>query len=392
MVGLFVTMGDCESILEWSGTPWFMRHALEKAGIGIRCFRSPPTEATARAQMGRLPSWYTGERSMRSLATHARRVEETLARRGDEIDFVFCPGTIPISRVKTTKPIISWTDATFDSMVGFYGDEFAETGAGLRRAGHRQESLALRNVAAAVYSSEWAAGSAVRDHGANPSKVHVVPFGANIINEPSRADVVAWIEERLTRPLELVFIAVDWERKGGALVVQVVNALRARGISVELTIIGPVPDSSVAELPPGTTAMGFLDKSSEAESLRFAEALRRASFLLLPSKAEAFGIVLAEACAYGVPLAASDVGGILTTVRDGVNGRAFSACASPDDYADFTAGVWGSPDTYRALALGARAEFEMRLNWHTAVTAFAGILRDVVPDRAGQTEDDHRLY
>jgi glycosyltransferase involved in cell wall biosynthesis len=375
MVGLFVTTGDCNSITEWSGTTWFMRHALEAIGLDMLCFQTP-TPTLQRLAKRLLPGRYIDERGMRSLAGHARRVERFLASHEAEIDFIVSAGTIPISRLKTRKPIISWQDATFDSMLDFY-PEFTRLSASARFAGHRQESLALGNVAAAVYSSEWAADSPIRDYGVDRAKVHVVPFGANLLEEPGKADVTSWIEERIAQPLELLFIAADWERKGGSVVVQAVDELRARGIPCGLTILGTVPAASIGTLPPGTKMMGFLDKSSRADVLKFRESLRQACFLLLPSKAEAYGIALCEACAYGVPLVTSDVGGIRTIVREDINGRAFSVSSDACEYADFISQTWMSPPAYRSLALSARDEFETRLNWRAAATSFAGILRGV---------------
>lgn len=378
MVGLFVTTGDSGSITEASGTQWFMRRALEAQGIDLRCLQSPSPTLTSTWRFARrlLPSVYDGERSMRALAVHARRVERHLAR-GPEVDFVLSPGTIPIARVRTDKPIVCWADATFDSMVDFYPG-FEGLAPEALRVGHMQESMALGNVTAAVYSSEWAAQSAVRDYGADPSKVHVVPFGANVVDEPAPSEVAAWIEERSARPLELLFIAVDWERKGGPLVSQLVLELRARGVRCGLTIVGADPAASGGALPPGTKITGFIDKSSVAGAGEFRECLRRASFLLLPSRAEAYGVALCEAGAYGVPVVTSDVGGITTIVRDNVNGRAFGVSSTPGEYADYVAGVWRSPEVYRRLAEGARHEYEARLNWRTAASSFVRILQDVV--------------
>ncbi len=48
--------------------------------------------------------------------------------------------------------------------------------------------------------------------------------------------------------------------------------------------------------------------------------LRMADLLLLPSKTESFGLVALEAMASGVPVIASDVGGLPEVVEHGVTG------------------------------------------------------------------------
>jgi len=45
------------------------------------------------------------------------------------------------------------------------------------RQGDEQERAALQAAAAAIYPSHWARKSAVTHYGADPAKVHVVPFG-----------------------------------------------------------------------------------------------------------------------------------------------------------------------------------------------------------------------
>ncbi len=54
---------------------------------------------------------------------------------------------------------------------------------------------------------------------------------------------------------------------------------------------------------------------------------QNADIFVLPSATESFGLVFAEAMACGLPIAASDVGGIPETVRDGVDGL----LCPPDD-------------------------------------------------------------
>src|SRR5262249_30465155 len=104
-----------------------------------------------------------------------------------DAEVAFGTGTIPLAFLDFARPIVVWTDATSDGLLDFY-PEFT----GLERStienGHRLESEALRRCSAAIYSSEWAARSAIDRYGADPGKVHVVPFGANLTSPPD--DVV----------------------------------------------------------------------------------------------------------------------------------------------------------------------------------------------------------
>lgn len=95
------------------------------------------------------------------------------------VDVVFSPGTIPIAHLKTNYPIVFWADATFAGMIDFY-PSFSNLCSRSIRDGNRMEQAALSKCSLAIYSSEWAAKTALDNYDVNPQKVKVVPFGANI--------------------------------------------------------------------------------------------------------------------------------------------------------------------------------------------------------------------
>ena len=112
-----------------------------------------------------------------------------------------------------------------------------------------------------------------------------------------------------------------------------------------------------------TRVHGFVDHHAPEGAKIFRELLREAHVLVFLSHAEAFGIALCEAAAFGVPAYASHVGGIPTIVRHGVTGWLGATPFSPEDAATTLAAAWRSPDEYQRMALAARTDFETRLNW-----------------------------
>jgi glycosyltransferase involved in cell wall biosynthesis len=165
---------------------------------------------------------------------------------------------------------------------------------------------------------------------------------------------------------------VGWERKGGDIAVEVAKRLNARGLRTELSILGSTPPC--ANLPEFIRPLGFIDKRTEEGRRRFDELFGSSHFLILPARAEAFGVVLCEACSFGVPCLAGRVGGIPTIVRDDVNGRTFARDCDPDQYAQYVMDRFREFDSYRALGRSAFAEYESRLNWDVA----AGQVRDMM--------------
>ena len=95
----------------------------------------------------------------------------------------------------------------------------------------------------------------------------------------------------------------------------------------------------------------------------FGSLIADSHFLILPSRAECFGVVFCEAASFGVPSVASNVGGIPSAVREGGNGRTFPLSAPASEWAAYIRQVMSHRATYDQLALSAFNEYQTRLNW-----------------------------
>lgn len=82
-------------------------------------------------------------------------------------------------------------------------------------------------------------------------------------------------------------------------------------------------------------------------------------FLLLPTRAESYGIVFCEASAFGIPSITTDVGGVSGVVHNGKNGYTLPYSANGHDYAHMIAEVWSDEKRYSELSLTSRNEFDM---------------------------------
>jgi len=158
---------------------------------------------------------------------------------------------------------------------------------------------------------------------------------------------------------------VDWERKGGATTMKVAEMLNKNNIPVRLTIIGCETPKYVAESPL-TETHGFIDKSSVKGRSTINACLARAHFLTVPSLAECFGIVYAEANSFGVPGIGRQTGGVGEVIKNGVNGMTFHIDAPIESYCAFIEGYFKDQSKYRDLALSSFNEYETRLNWNSA--------------------------
>src|SRR5688572_11334488 len=333
----YVSTYDARDVRHWSGLGYHIAKSLEAQGLELE-YVGPLREARAGYFKAKhafvkyvLRRGYTREREPAIVRGFARQVERHLAN--SDAKLVLGPGSIALSLVSCRQPIVFWADATFAGMLNYYPG-YSNLSRGSVRNGLEMERQVMRRCALAIFASQWAADSAIRGYPGDidPAKVKVVPFGANLAEAPARNAVEAAIDARPSDRCTLLFIGVDWERKGGDVVVEVGRLLNESGLPTELLIVGTSPPAGVT-LPSFARVTGYIDKTTAEGRARLAGLLGSAHFLLMPSRAEAYGLAPAEANAFGVPALTSDTGGLSTVIRDGVNGFALPVAAGAGEYA-----------------------------------------------------------
>jgi glycosyltransferase involved in cell wall biosynthesis len=368
---VYVTTYDSTDARAWSGLGYHIAACLELAGVALVRVGPIPRRVPLRARMHQVMAKlahrsYATDRDPRVAREYAAEVERQAASL--DHDLVFSPGTIPIAYLRNGRPTAFWADATFGGMLEFfreYGRGYARLSRRAVRAGQELEARALERAAVALYASDWAARSAIVHHGADPERVKVVPFGANMPIEHGRDDVARFISARPRDRCRMLFVGVDWVRKGGDRALDVARALNERGVPTELHVVGSSPAGN--DLPPWLHRHGFVDTSTEDGWKLLSRLYANAHFLIHPAKAECFGVVFSEAAGHGVVSLATRVGGIPTAVRDGVTGALFDVSASADDYADHICKLL--EDGYDQTALAAFEDYERRLSWEAAAKA-----------------------
>jgi glycosyltransferase involved in cell wall biosynthesis len=287
----------------------------------------------------------------------ARRVESALAAIDPAV--VFAPSTIPLTFVKTKRPVVFATDQVFHDLVDSYYLP-RPSSSRFRRLGEAQEQRAISGAARVSYPSEWAAQSARNHYGADSAKIAVIPWGANLPRDMSEDDVASAIACRLLDRCELVFLGRDWLRKGGDTLVATVKELNRLGVETRATIIGANPSGLPRER---FKIYPFLNKAEPESFAQFATIMLNAHFLFLPSRAECFAQAFCEAMAFGVPSIGSTVGGMPSLVRDGETGFLRPADTPPEEFAQLIRDVLENPSYYRRMARAAREDYRSRLNW-----------------------------
>ena len=189
-----------------------------------------------------------------------------------------------------------------------------------------------------------------------------MPFGANLLELPPAADVESYVEKRPPGPATLLFVGVDWRRKGGEIAFEAARRMNELGTEAELHVVGcPVPDEVAAA--PFVRYHGFLRKSDPADLATLVGLYERSHFLILPTRAECCAVVLAEACSYGLPILATRTGGVETAVIDGVSGYLLEYHECAQRYAMRALELLAAPERYRELCLSAYGLSRKLLNW-----------------------------
>lgn len=372
----YATTYDPMDVRAWSGTVYHVARALEAKGItmeylgGLGKNQVMVNKAINKlSKMTRLGEMFPVERTERMADLFARRIREHLMT--SRTDMVFSPSSIPIALLKTKRPKVFYTDATFAGILA--GDPaWKKYPKSYLAEGHRLEQASLDNCDMAIYASQWAARTAREHYRVNESKIRVVPFGANFSVIPDATLVSRELAKRSDKECQLLFVGVNWQFKGGPKALETARLLNERGVKTRLHLVGCPPEVDV--LPEWATAHGFISKETQEGRDRIASLFASAHFLLLPTLADCLGLVLCEANAFSVPAFANDVGGVGEVVKPGINGYLFPADATASDWADRIAETFSDQTGYHAMALRSRAQFEERLNWNSAGAAIHGHL------------------
>lgn len=147
-------------------------------------------------------------------------------------------------------------------------------------------------------------------------------------------------------------------------------------MDARLLLVGDGPEAPVAEML--ATELGVRDKVRFLGVVdRVAPILKDADLLLLPSATESFGLVALEAMTSGVPVIASDVGGIPEVVEDGISG-----CLAPvgdvELMAEKAIGLLSDCSRWASFSAAARRRAIERFNYQHIVPQYEAIYERVL--------------
>jgi glycosyltransferase involved in cell wall biosynthesis len=362
---LLATLEDPYDPRSWSGTPYHIRLALQAKleRVSIIAKLKPKrtlTNAALRVILGGTPPRYPLHLTPAAQRQFAAQTRQAIREFKPDAMLVISShnlvalGVPPVPTFMVTDaPWLAWKDTYRDyEKMPLLGRRFAKL-----------EAEAAQRCTGLIFSSDWACAEAARLYGVPRHKLHSIPLGASWTPDVSTERLLEIIARRPDDRLDLLFVGKDWERKGGPLAIEIARELRRQSVpNVRLHIVGCRPKLP-ADANEFIDCHGFLNANVPAEAAQLKTLFYDSHFLLVPTRAECFGLVFAEAQAFGMPPISRAVQALPSIIEDGVTGILQPDGAEAADYVVRIVEIIDDRARYRAMASAAHARFRAKLSW-----------------------------
>ncbi|MGK5695209.1 glycosyltransferase family 4 protein [Streptomyces sp. URMC 128] len=239
-----------------------------------------------------------------------------------------------------------------------------------------KERAVLRAVPAVVATSDWAVRRLVAHHGLPPERVHVAAPGADIAPLAPGTDGVS----------RLLCVAAVTPRKGQHRLVEALATVA--DLPWSCVCVGSVTQDPeyVAHLRSLIAEHGLEDRLQLAGAQTGAAldaSYATADLMVLTSYAETYGMAVTEALARGIPVMATDVGGLPEAVGRAPDGGVPGILVPPENPAAIAAELrcwFGEADVRRRLRGAARSRRAALGGWATTAQSLAAVLRRLPTD------------
>ncbi|MEU3733528.1 glycosyltransferase family 4 protein [Streptomyces sp. NPDC033538] len=243
-----------------------------------------------------------------------------------------------------------------------------------------RERAVLRAVPAVVATSDWAVRRLVSHHGLDPARVHVAAPGADIAPLAPGTDGVS----------RLLCVAAVTPRKGQHRLVEALATVT--DLPWNCVCVGGLghDPAYVDRLRALIARHGLEDRlvlAGPRSGTELDATYSTADLMVLTSYAETYGMAVTEALARGIPVLATDVGGLPEAVGRAPDGGVPGILVPPEDPAALAAelrGWFGEADLRRRLKAAARGRRAALNGWATTAQRLAGVLHRL-PSRPRRT-------
>jgi glycosyltransferase involved in cell wall biosynthesis len=370
---LFVAYHDPYVLDLASGSDYHYYQAIQNNGFDMKVvgpFKSPPI--WPEQILSRLYQ-RTGNKYLKHTLTTAwlasRATKKAIKEWNPDILFTHYPS--PFIFFHPEIPCVYRTDSTFYGVEKDY-PRYGKLGLWLEMW---QEKRAFRCSARVITHSEWSGEILSNIYRVPRNHIVVYPEPSALPPHvvPKEINIQDW--KTLREPLRLLLVGRDYRRKGVDIAIEVVRQLNAGGIRAELTVCGVQGQTDEF-----VRFVGPFKKSVPEQLEQYVDLFRQAHILIHPALFDAGPIVPAEAASFGTPTITNDVGGMSTSVKDGLSGIVLPKRSAPEAYVKAITELVRNPERYYSLCQKARERYEQELNWKVVENQLGEILRQVVQE------------
>lgn len=248
---------------------------------------------------------------------------------------------------KNGKKLIYLTDAVFSDMLNYYWFNMSEQ---RRKKLDKLERNSMRDADHIIYSSEWSANGAINKYGVDKDKISIIRFPSPLDDEYEGSKEVDKEE------IHLLFVGVDWKRKGADVAIECVTELNKidKNHKYILDVVGLQSEKEYDNV----VFHGKLYRSNPEQKRKLIDLYKNSKFFILPTKADCSPVVMAESYQYGLPFISTRTGGVADLVIDGETGFLFDVEDRGNLYAQRIAELVNNKEEYKRVSENCRRRYE----------------------------------
>lgn len=231
------------------------------------------------------------------------------------------------------------------------------------------EKQAYQNATHVFTMSRNVRRSVIEDYEVDPGRVTCAFAGINAVLPEVTAS-------RAGQGKNILFVGVEWQRKGGPFLLEGFRSVRRHHPDATLTIVGCSPEIE----EPGVEIVGRIARENVARYLE------QASIFCLPTLREPFGIAFLEAYRYRLPVVGTRIGGIPDFVNHGKSGFLVPA-AEAEPIAEALKKLLDDPEMARQFGETGYRETVERYTFANTARIMRGVIEPLL-NRRGATRQN----
>lgn len=354
---------------EGSGTDYRLYHSILDQGVEMK-FIGPFPDKPSLLERGyrKLHALFTNLRPAKYSGMMLKQGARTLANAVKEYqpDIIFTKNLAPLVRYKAQLPVVYMLDST----VAAFNRGWPTFSSIENWRMVRWEKKVLQQATCVITRSDWTKNSLIHEYRYPAEKIHIV-HNCSSLPDHVIPDQLTFDEPDFST-IRLLFVGRVLKLKGIDIAMEIVNQLNQSGKPAELRIVGLEGQDQ-----PHIHYAGTFKKSIDSQLKAYANQYLWPHFLLHPARYDAAPIVTAEAAAFGVPTITNAVGGIASTVENGVSGIVLPALSPAEAYVKVITHFIDHPQEYIDLRRKTRERYERELNWAAASRKIVSIIHEV---------------